>query len=56
MVKIFNENGAKFEMIAYKGNLGDAGNNKKKFETIFQDCLQGKWIIREQLNFSFSKP
>ena len=52
-VKILNENGAKFEMMAYKGNSGDAGNSKKKFETIFQDCLQGKCIIREQIDFGF---
>ena len=53
LVKILNENGAKFEMMAYKGNSGDAGNSKKKFETIFQDCLQGKRIIREQIDFGF---
>ena len=54
LVKILNENGAKFEMMAYKGNSGDAGNSKKKFETIFQDCIQGKCIIREQVDFGFS--
>ena len=55
LVKILNENGAKFEMMAYKGNSGDAGNSKKKFEIIFQDCLLGKCIIREQLSFGFYK-